>query len=155
MCVSQPATIMQPKALYVTVDGGATWQLKSSATCGFPAYGAHAAPLGGLACAGYLPGMDLLADGHGWEWTDRAGLAATSSAGSRWAGLATHIVSDDINSLISASLVSDTTGFLLITHPETPAGCSPIGCGPQLLITPDGGSTWTALASWPPPPAGP
>ena len=26
MCVSQPATVMQPKALYATVDGGATWQ---------------------------------------------------------------------------------------------------------------------------------
>ena len=92
MCVSQPATIMQPKALYATVDGGATWQLRSRATCGIPGNGPQAAPVGRLSCDGYLPGMDLMADGHGWEWTDRAGLAATSGGGSTWAALAAHIV---------------------------------------------------------------
>jgi len=95
--------------------------------------------------------MDLLADGHGWEWADRAGLAATSDGGFTWAALAAHIVSDDINSVVSASLVSDTTGYLLITNPETQKGCPPQGCGPRLLSTTDGGRAWTTLVSWPPP----
>lgn len=153
MCVSQPATDMQPKALYATTDGGARWHLKSSTTCGFPQNGQRAGSAGTLPCVGYLPGMQLLADGHGWQWTDRAGLAATSDGGVTWTALAARIVSDDINSVVSASLVSDTAGFLLISHPETQAGCPPNGCGPLLMSTADGGRSWTALVSWPPPPS--
>jgi photosystem II stability/assembly factor-like uncharacterized protein len=151
LCVSQPATDMQPKALYAMADGGATWHLKSATTCGFQENGQRAGPVGTLPCVGYLPGMDLLADGHGWEWADRAGLAATSDGGFTWAALAAPIVSDDINSVVSASLVSDTTGFLLISHPETQKGCPPEGCGPRLLSTTDGGRAWTTLVSWPSP----
>ena len=67
MCVSQAATDMQPKALYASADGGVTWHLKSSTTCGFPPDGHRVPPVGRLARIGYLPGMHLLADGHGWE----------------------------------------------------------------------------------------
>lgn len=151
MCVSTPATDMQPKAVYATADGGSSWQLKSR-TCGFGSSGRPTGSVGSLACVGYLPGLQVLADGHGWEWTSRGGLAATRDGGSRWATLAARIVSDDINSVTSASLVSDTSGFLLISQPETQSGCPRQGCGPRLLSTTDGGRTWATLATWPPPP---
>ena len=122
MCVSQPATDMQPKAVYGTTDGGIQWQLKSR-TCGFGSNGRPTGQVGTLARVGYLPGFQMLADGYGWEWTSRGGLAATSDGGSRWATLAARVVTDDINSVVSASLVSDTTGYLLISQPENQRGC--------------------------------
>ncbi len=153
MCTSEPATDMQPKALFVTSDGGDTWLLKSSTTCGFPSNGTQIAPVGDLQCVGYFPGISFLANGHGWEWTDRFGLASTSDGGSTWSTLATAIVTDDVNEVLSASLVSDTTGFLLIDHPET-VDCQVADCSPRLLSTANGGNTWTTLHSWSPPPDG-
>lgn len=151
MCVSQPATDMQAKAMYATADGGRSWQLKSR-TCASGGSGQQTGQVGTLACVGYLPGLQLLADGHGWEWTSRGGLAATSDGGSRWAALAARIVTDDVNSVVSASLVNDTTGFLLISQPEDQSGCPQQGCGPRLLSTTNSGRAWATLATWPPPP---
>jgi photosystem II stability/assembly factor-like uncharacterized protein len=141
MCASQPATDMQAKALYFTDDGAVSWHLQSS--CPF---GAEVQTVGSLSCMGYLPRMDFLADGHGWMWTDRWGLAATSDGGANWQAIAKAIVFDDANSVLSASLVTDGTGFLLLSSPESQAGCSITGCGPQLLTTTDGGTTWTTLS---------
>jgi photosystem II stability/assembly factor-like uncharacterized protein len=153
MCTSEPATIQQPKALFATVNGGATWQLRSS-TCTFTANGTFPPPVGVMACAGYGPGISLLANGYGWQWTDRYGLAATSDGGATWAPIATSVVTDDINQVLSASVLSDTTGFLLISAPETNAACPAQGCGPQLLSTTNSGDTWTTAFSWSPPAEG-
>jgi photosystem II stability/assembly factor-like uncharacterized protein len=153
MCTSEPATIQQPKAFFATVNGGATWQLRSS-TCTFTADGTFPPPVGVMSCAGYGPRLSLLANGYGWQWTDRYGLAATSDGGATWEPIATSVVTDDINQVLSASVVSDTTGFLLISAPETNAACPAQGCGPQLLSTTDGGATWTTAFSWPPPAEG-
>jgi photosystem II stability/assembly factor-like uncharacterized protein len=140
-CAGQPATDMQAKALLRTLNGGSTWTLEAR-TC-FPLE--PAANVGTMSCVGYLPGTQLLADGHGWQWTYRYGIAATSDGGSSWAPIASSVVSDDINDVLSASLVNDTTGFVLIDHPKA---CPANGCGPELLSTINSGHSWTELSYW-------
>lgn len=147
LCASEPATDLQPKGLYVTDDAAVRWHLQSACPLG-PGPG-HIV-VGALSCIGYLPGMDFLAGGDGWIWTMRGGLATTRDSGITWDAIALNIVFDDANSVLSASRVTGTDGFLLLSGPESPAGCSAAGCGPELLVTADGGSTWTTVMSWAP-----
>jgi hypothetical protein len=70
MCTDQPATDMQPKALFATNDGGATWQLKSDACLAF-ANGQVIRNIGSLECVGYLPTLSFLSDGHGLMYAGR------------------------------------------------------------------------------------
>ena len=144
MCDSEPATDMQPKAIYWTGNGATTWQLQSDC---LPLPNAqHPANVGTLSCIGYLPGLQFRSDGHGWEWADRYGLAATVDGGRTWTQIARTVVSDDINSVVAASLVSDDEDYILIDHPGPEAQCP--GCGPQLLGTSDAGVTWVVLHRW-------
>jgi photosystem II stability/assembly factor-like uncharacterized protein len=142
LCVGQPATDFQPKALFTTTDGGATWQLRSECLLG------ASRRVGELGCTGYLPGIQLLADGRGWEWSDRYGLASTSDGGGHWREIAKQVVFDDANNVVSASLVNDASGFILINQPQ---GSCPSGdCGPRLLRTRDAGVRWRLVMAWRP-----
>ncbi len=146
VCDGEPATDMQPKAIYRTEDGGASWQLQSD--CLLPPDAQHPSNVGTLSCIGYLPGLQLLSDGHGWMWADRGGLASTADGGRTWTQIARTVVSDDVNSVVSASLVSDGDGYVLLNHPGSDAQCSPSACGPQLLGTRDAGVAWTVVHRW-------
>ena len=146
MCVTQPATDMQAKALFSTSDAGATWHLQSD--CLLPVSPRPPVDVGSSSCVGYLPGLQVRADGYGWTWSDRYGLAATEDGGHRWAQIAERVVVDDANSVLSASLVGKGTGFVLVSHAISGPGCSPRGCGPQLLFTADAGTTWTEVHHW-------
>lgn len=146
VCTTQPASDLQPKALLRTANAGSTWTLQ--AATGF-ILGQQGRDVGTMSAVGYLPGTQLLADGYGWQWTDRFGLAATTDAGRVWTQIAPNIVVDDINAVTSATLVSDRQGFLLIDHPENRPNCTPSGCGPQLLATRDGGTSWKLITTWP------
>lgn len=148
VCTTQPETVVQGKDVVVTADGGRTWQLTATACPDIA--GGQGPSVGMLACTGYMPDIDILADGYGWMWTDRGGLEATTDAGIAWHWIAQTIVTDDSNSVLSASVVADGTGILLLGAPETPAGCPAAGCGPQLLATTDAGIAWTTLDSWAP-----
>lgn len=143
-CTSQPATDMQPKALLRTLNGGASWSLQAE-TCALAGQGSD---VGAMSCVGYLPGAQLLADGHGWIWLGRYGLTSTTDGGRTWAQIASGIVNDDINSVLSASLVTNSTGFILITSSEAHPPCPALGCGPELLATTNSGQSWTTLAHW-------
>jgi photosystem II stability/assembly factor-like uncharacterized protein len=149
MCVTQPATDMQAKALFSTSDGGASWQLRSD--CLFPVSPRPPADVGILSCVGYLPGLQLLPDGYGWTWSDRYGLAATRDGGHKWAQIAEDVVVDDANSVLSASVVSERDGFVLTSHTMSEPACSPQNCGPQLLSSDDAGAKWTTVHTWPSP----
>ena len=148
-CAGLPATDLQPKALFSTRDGGATWQLQSDA-CLESATGQPTRDVGMLSCVGDVELMSSLPDDHAWMWMARGSLSATANGGVSWAPIAMNIVSDDINDALSASLVSDMDGFLLITRQEIQTGCTPSSCGPQLLSTTDGGRSWTIMSSWVP-----
>ena len=146
ICTSGPATDMQGKAVLVTSDGGSTWYLRS-ATCLF----GQPENVGTLSCVGYLPGVQLLADGHGWLWSAREGLASTDDGGRIWTQIAVNYVYDDINEVASASFVDDRDGFMLVTpRPESNAACPADGCGPQLLSTHNAGQSWMAVQTWGP-----
>lgn len=149
VCTTQPETDVQGKDVVVTVDGGSRW-LPAATACPDIAGGQGSASVGTLSCQGYLPGIDVLADGYGWMWTARGGLEATTDGGTAWTWIAQTTVTDDANQVLSASVVGDGTGLLLIGAPETPAGCPAAGCGPQLLTTTDGGVAWTTVESWSP-----
>jgi photosystem II stability/assembly factor-like uncharacterized protein len=144
VCTGAPATDMQPKALLSTGNGGVTWQLQAD-TCG-----PFARIVGTLSCVGDGPTTSLLPDGHGWMWMSRGSLTATSNGGQTWSQIAADVVAIDLNEVMSASLVTDLDGFLLITRPESETGCTAINCGPQLLSTHDGGRTWTIVSTWSP-----
>ena len=146
MCVAQPATNMQAKALFSTSDAGATWHLQSD--CLLPAGSRPPVDVGSLSCVGYLPGLEVRANGYGWTWSDRFGLAATQDGGHAWAQIAERVVADDANSIVSASLVGTGTGFILVNHAISRRRCSPGGCGPELLFTADGGTRWTEVHHW-------
>lgn len=147
MCVGGPATDMQPKALFATNDGGATWQLRSYA-CLATATGPVNGNLGSLACVGYLPTLSFLPDGHGLMYAGRGTITTTSDGGRVWAAIAADVVTYDVNEALSLGFVSDTTAFVLITRAEAGPVCPAPGCAPQLLWTRDSGRTWTVVRSW-------
>jgi photosystem II stability/assembly factor-like uncharacterized protein len=146
-CIDQPATDMQPKALFATTDGGATWHLESDA-CLTTANGQVIRDTGSLSCVGYFPTLSFLPDGHGLMYAGRGTLTITSDSGRTWASIAAGVVTNDVNEALSLGFVSDTTAFVLITHSEAGPVCPAPGCGPQLLWTRDSGRTWTVVRSW-------
>lgn len=75
-------------------------------------------------------------------------LSATSDGGKTWAQIAANVVANDINDVISESLINDNDGFVLITHSEADPPCPALGCGPELLSTDDAARTWTLVNSW-------
>jgi photosystem II stability/assembly factor-like uncharacterized protein len=147
ICIDQPATDMQAKALFTTHDGGATWQLQSD-TCIATANGQVIRNTGSLSCVGYYPEMSFLSDGHGWMYAGRGSLSATSDGGRIWAPFAANVATYDVNGAISLSPVTNTTGFVLIDHSESYPACPALGCGPELLSTRDAGRSWTVVSSW-------
>jgi len=147
MCTGVAATDMQSKELWSTHDDGATWQLESQ-TCLSSANGQAVRDVGSLSCVGDYPTLSLLSDGHGWMYAERGGLSATSDGGQKWTQIGANVVTNDVNAVISASLVGDMNGFVLITHSESDPVCPTLGCGPELLSTQDGGRTWTIVDSW-------
>ena len=147
LCAGEPATDMQAKALYVTTDAGRSWRLRATTP---PLPGQAAAPPGAgrLPLVGYLPGLDMTGNGTGWMWADRRGLSATRTDGQSWTRIASGIVNDDANAVLSASLLGDQSGFLLINQPLRDARCGRRRCGPELLATTDDGQHWTTLRVW-------
>jgi photosystem II stability/assembly factor-like uncharacterized protein len=147
MCISGPATDMQPKALFATNNGGATWHLKSDACIG-TANGQFIRNVGSLECVGYFPTLSFLPDGHGLMYAGRGTLTTTSDGGRTWASIAPDVVTNDVNEALSVGFVTDTAAFVLITNSEAHPQCPAAGCAPQLLWTHNSGRTWTVANSW-------
>lgn len=142
MCVSEPATDMQAKALYRTVDAGRSWQLQAASSL-FPGEGRVPRGTGALDLIGYLPGFDFTDRRYGWVWAYRQGLSATQNAGRSWHRIAATVVDDDANEVLAGSVLPDGTGYLLIDQPLHAARY-----GPELLGTTDDGLTWRTLRVW-------
>jgi hypothetical protein len=99
----------------------------------------------------HLGRLELTDHGHGWMWADRRGLFATRNDGRSWTLIASKVVTDDSNEVLSGSVLPGGTGFLVISQPLHAARCDRQRCGPELLTTTDDGKTWKALQAWPGP----
>ncbi|MGN6472448.1 MAG: WD40/YVTN/BNR-like repeat-containing protein, partial [Mycobacteriales bacterium] len=138
-CVGQPEQAVQSKAVLQTSDSGKTWTVVARSCPRLGTGSAHPARGGSLSCDGNNPTLTMRADGTGWLWGNRGGLNATSTFGHAWTPIATQVVRPDTTSAVGASLVSDKTGYLIVSG----------GFGRKLEVTYDGGRSWRALRSWP------
>lgn len=122
ICVGQPATIMQEKWVYRTLDGGAHWDLIASNRRQDAGLGLPALPI-----TGYSPGLVAIDGQHAWFRLSRANsVTGTSDGGRTWqTRIVTSIDGPGIGRL---DFVSATHGFLAA------AGI--------LVATEDGGATW-------------
>lgn len=109
LCLGQPGTGMQGKAVYETRDGDRSWRLRSRSRHGQP-------KVGRLEASGYGAGLSFLDDGHGWLPEVRGGFYETRDGGARWRGLpvgvpeAVEAHAAELLDAGSASRSSSTTG---------------------------------------------
>jgi photosystem II stability/assembly factor-like uncharacterized protein len=121
LCLSQPGTGQQPKALYESRDGGRSWRLRASSLFGRPRRG-------NLPTSGYGDGISFLDDGHGWLPETRGAFYETRSGGSYWRPL--PISKPEVVEAHAAELLSDHEGVALVFYDR------------RLAVTTDGGRTW-------------
>lgn len=127
VCYGQGGVGGQPKQLYASRDGGRTWTLRE--------------PERRMPWFGYVLGLQMLADGHGWLLLSRGGLVITADGGRTWR--TASVTPPDEASPISASLLDDRTGFALLWD-----------CHPRLVATSDGGRSWRVVRRFPNPVCG-
>lgn len=128
VCSFQPGAGQQPKEVWRTRDGGATWELAN-----------RASPFGmrvgrGLCVCGYPAGIAMTADGVGWLWMSRGSFYATRDGGRSWTSL--PISAPEVVEGRSASLIGSKVGYALFRHRTA------------LRFTRDGGRTWTVVRRW-------
>ena len=128
VCGLQPGAGQQPKEVWSTRDGGASWRLVNRASPYARAVGR------GLCVCGYSAGIAMTAGGAGWLWMARGSFYATRDGGRSWASL--PISSPEVVEGRSASLLTSTVGYALFGH------------RPALRFTRDGGRTWTVVRRW-------
>lgn len=133
----EPQGFAQAKAIYTTKDSGRTWVK----VLGVPVDATK--PVGGLSAAGLAYGVTFLPDGHGWLWPPQGALYSTKDGGRTWAfaNLPSQLVLEVTD---SASFVNDRVGYALVQDLGSFA----------LMVTKDGGETWTQLRDWGRKPAG-
>jgi photosystem II stability/assembly factor-like uncharacterized protein len=129
-CSSQPGAGQQPKAVWSTRDGGASWRLVSRVSPFSKRVGQ------GLCICGYPSGIAMTSSGAGWLWMARGSFYATRDGGRSWAPL--PISAPEIVEGRSASLVTGNVGYALFGH------------RPALRFTRDGGRSWTLVRRWSP-----
>ena len=129
VCGGQPATAMQPKQLYATNDGGASWSLRARTTN----------RRGGLPWSGFADGLVLLTPRVAFLSAARAGIYATDDAGRTWR---TVLFSDDAFGVADMSWLTPRRGYAVLD-------------ASGLVGTRDGGAHWRQLYPRPPgPPQG-
>jgi photosystem II stability/assembly factor-like uncharacterized protein/uncharacterized membrane protein YedE/YeeE len=119
ICGSQAATVMQTKELFVTVDGGRHWRLRSRT----------GTRRDGLPWTGYADALAFPSANIGYLSADRAGVYRTSDGGRSWR---TVLFSDDTYTVRDASWLDANTGYVLLY-------------GSGLARTADGGRHWRQL----------
>jgi photosystem II stability/assembly factor-like uncharacterized protein len=134
LCTGEPATIMEAKALAVTTDGGATWQVRA-ATIGSDPSGS----VGQIPNTGHPSSLAIAPDGTAWMMGSRMLPLVSRDGGRTWTDL--PIGEIDLNSVSAPSPLDDQHGFALMRDPNSAATL--------LEVTVDGGTTWAARFSWP------
>ena len=130
VCGGEGSGTMGPSATYETVDGGASWRLRSSVTLGEVPIRVGRPPSGPVMGAFFLP------SGRGWVWQGRSGTETSRDGGGTWSqsppGKPEDVFVDPM------WFVDDRVGFALVFADGAT----------QLWSTADGGATWKAVHRW-------
>ncbi len=126
-CGGIPGAGEQPKAVYATEDGGATWELRSRALPD------GTQDRGDISIEGYPRGIWVDATGRGWLWGDRMVINATRDGGTTWQLL--PLGDPDVNTITDASPLDARVGFALLWEADRQAT--------SLQVTTVGGQTWS------------
>jgi photosystem II stability/assembly factor-like uncharacterized protein len=129
LCSGQGSGTMGPAAVFESVDGGATWALRS-------ANGFFGGPSAGVAPGGPVEGLAMSAGAAGWVWQGRSGTARTGDAGGTWTNAPPGKPEEVFVS--SMSVLNDDTAFAIVFDGER--GVTGI------IGTDDAGVTWHDVA---------
>ena len=125
----------EPKEIYETVDGGATWQVRAQCR---PDVDATQGCASGLGSDGYLTGISFTASGAGWLTEYRGSFYETDDAGASWTSR-TGFQRPETAFGSGPWRVDDSLGFVVEARPF----------GVVVDRTEDGGDTWSRLATFP------
>jgi len=130
VCSGEGVGTMGPSATYETVNGGASWHLRSSVTLGEVPIRVGRPPSGPVMGAFFLPSR------RGWVWQGRSGTETSRDGGGTWSqappGKPEDVFVDPM------WFVDDRVGFALVFADGAT----------QLWTTADGGATWKAVHRW-------
>ncbi|MEA2499078.1 MAG: hypothetical protein QOH26_1483 [Actinomycetota bacterium] len=133
VCVGEPATAMESKAVLQTTDDGSGWSVQSAVVMGAPP---HDVPEGGIPSTGHPSGMFFRPSGRGWMWLGRAPLLQSVDQGQNWTA-ESHVVSPDVDQIASLWFIDDSTGYALRYRGRM-----------ELLMSVDGGVRWSKVKAW-------
>jgi len=130
VCGGEGSGTMGPSATFETVDGGASWGLRSSVRFGEAVIRVGRPPSGPIVGAFFLP------SGRAWVWQGRSGTEMSRDGGATWdqapPGKPEDVFVDPM------WFVNDRVGFALVFSDGAT----------QLRTTADGGTTWQAVHRW-------
>ncbi len=107
LCLAEPGTGQQGKALFETTDSARHWRVVNR-TGSTPA---------GLPGSGYAEGMALTARGFGLLWEARGDTYRTTDGGRTWRRLS--LTSPELKEVVSASVVRRRLAFVLLRNGQT------------------------------------
>ncbi len=134
LCTGGPATIMEDKAVLVTSDAGATWQVRAQVVGGTAPVGA----IGHIPQGGHPTDIAVAPDGTAWMLGGRMRPLLSRDHGTTWTPMPLGEV--DVTTTEGPALVGAKHGFVLMQDPNAQ--------GIVLEVTSDGGATWSARYSW-------
>ncbi len=133
VCNTQATAGYQGKAVWMTTDGGGSWELRGRTHPIGPPEPKQ--QVGNLPGYGYPTGAAFLADGHGWVMQGRGDMLITADGGHTWQH--SPLTQLDTIAAQSADLLSDRLGFVLLR-----------GCIVRLVRTDLAAAAATTLARW-------
>lgn len=134
-CAGEPGAGNQPKEIYETNDGGASWEVRARCR---PDKDPSKECTGGLGANGYLTGISFLPDGSGWLTEYRGTFYETSDGGLSWIPRL-GFQAPEVAFGSGPWRVDDELGFVIEARPF----------GVVLNRTQDGGESWSRLATFP------
>ncbi len=126
LCASQPGAGSQPKAVYVSLDGGRAWELRAQTS--------YPDAVGSLSIGGYAMTFVVTSASTGLIGSQRGGVSLSNDQGRNWSAPAADVVGGD------AGLGVRQLWFVDPSHGWALGGYG--SSGPALWATSDGGHHW-------------